>query len=71
MSRGSAANETTRRCRRSRKRVRPWRDAHRETIALASFMVGCLIMGGTGRLGMLGYAGEDLVRQRVAEVMGG
>jgi AcrR family transcriptional regulator len=49
---------------------RPWREAHRDTVALASFMVGCLIMGGTGRLGMLGYAAEDLVRQRVAEVVG-
>jgi AcrR family transcriptional regulator len=48
----------------------PWRDAHRETVSLASFMVGCLIMGGTGRLGMLGYAGDELVRRRVAEVLG-
>jgi AcrR family transcriptional regulator len=48
----------------------PWRDAHRETVSLASFMVGCLIMGGTGRLGMLGYAGDDLVRRRLAEVLG-
>jgi hypothetical protein len=33
-------------------------------------MVGCLIMGGTGRLGMLGYAGDDLVRRRLADVLG-
>lgn len=49
---------------------RAWREAHRETVSLASFMVGCLIMGGTGRLGMLGYSGDDLVLRRVAEVLG-
>jgi hypothetical protein len=39
-------------------------------VSLASFMVGCLIMGGTGRLGMLGYAGDELVSRRLAEVLG-
>ncbi len=44
-------------------------DAHREVVGLATFMVGCLIMGGTGRLGMLGYSGADMVRRRIDELL--
>jgi AcrR family transcriptional regulator len=48
-----------------------WTDARRQAVSLTSYMVGCLILGGTGRLGMLGYAGEDLVRERLSEVTAG
>ena len=47
----------------------PPSDAHRKVVGLATFMVGCLIMGGTGRLGMLGYSGVDMVEQRIDELL--
>lgn len=47
----------------------PPSDAHRKVVGLATFMVGCLIMGGTGRLGMLGYSGADMVEQHVDELL--
>ncbi len=43
--------------------------AHRLTVATVSQIVGCLIMGGTGRLGMLGYSAEDLVADRLSEMI--
>ncbi len=47
----------------------PPSDADRKVVGLATFMVGCLIMGGTGRLGMLGYSGVDMVEQRIDELL--
>ncbi len=52
----------------SRVRRMSHQDAHRMTVELLCFIVGCLIMAGTGRLGMLGYSGERIVLDRLQAV---
>ncbi len=53
----------------ARETGRAYQPAHRQTVAAVCHIVGCLIMGGTGRLGMLGYSAEDLVADRLSEMI--